>query len=92
MAAWGGPTVPSVAPPDRLHGAKGGAVLDVFEQEPLPKSSPLWRTPNLIVTPHCSSDDPVNYTPLTLDLVFRNIDRFLAGKPLLNRVDPYLEY
>jgi glyoxylate/hydroxypyruvate reductase A len=68
------------------------AVLDVFDKEPLPKSSPLWKTPNLIITPHCSSDDPVSYTPKTLDLVFRNLARYIAGRPLLNVVDPYLEY
>ena len=68
------------------------AVLDVFDPEPLPSSSPLWRTPNLIMTPHSSSDDTDQYTPLTLDLVFRNMARFLREKPLLNRVRPELGY
>jgi phosphoglycerate dehydrogenase-like enzyme len=68
------------------------AVLDVFDPEPLPSSSPLWRTPNLIMTPHSSSDDTDQYTPLTLDLVFRNMARFLQGKPLHNRVRPELGY
>jgi phosphoglycerate dehydrogenase-like enzyme len=68
------------------------AVLDVFDPEPLPKSSPLWKTPNLIITPHASSDDWDLYTPKTLDLVFKNMERFIAGKPLINRVDPKLQY
>jgi phosphoglycerate dehydrogenase-like enzyme len=68
------------------------AMLDVFDPEPLPASSPLWQTPNLIITPHCSSDDAEQYTPKTLDLVLRNAERFLAGKPLLNRVDPRKQY
>lgn len=68
------------------------AVLDGFDPEPLPKSSPLWSTPNLIITPHCSSDDTEVYTPATLDLTFRNMERFIAGKPLLNRIDPKLGY
>jgi phosphoglycerate dehydrogenase-like enzyme len=68
------------------------AVLDVFDPEPLPADSPLWNTPNLIITPHCSSDDAERYTPDTLDLVFRNMARFLAGKPLNNRVRPELGY
>ena len=68
------------------------AILDVFEPEPLPSSSPLWKTPNLIITPHCSSDDTEAYIPRTLDLLFRNMARFIDGKPLLNRVSPTLEY
>jgi phosphoglycerate dehydrogenase-like enzyme len=67
-------------------GELGGAILDVFETEPLPSDSPLWWTPNLIITPHVSSDDSENYIPLTLDLAFENIRRYLNGKPLKNRV------
>ena len=78
----------------RKHLSRGrlSAVLDVFDPEPLPASSPLWNTPNLIMTPHSSSDDSAHYTPRTLDLVFKNMERFIAGKPLLNRVDPKTQY
>ncbi len=76
----------------RLERREISAVLDVFDPEPLPASSPLWRTPNLIITPHCSSDDTEAYIPRTLDLVCANLRRFLAGQPLENRVDPALEY
>jgi glyoxylate/hydroxypyruvate reductase A len=76
----------------RLERGELSAVLDVFDPEPLPHSSPLWKTPNLIITPHCSSDDTDHYTPHTLDLLFRNMRRFLAGRPLINRVDPELQY
>ena len=68
------------------------AVLDVFDPEPLPASSPLWRTPNLVITPHCSSDDREQYTPRTLDLVFRNLERLMAGRPLVNRVSRKHQY
>jgi glyoxylate/hydroxypyruvate reductase len=68
------------------------AMLDVFDPEPLPASSPLWDTPNLIITPHCSSDDAEMYTPKTLDLVFRNVELLMAGKPLVNVVDPVKQY
>ena len=68
------------------------AVLDVFDPEPLPADSPLWNTPNLIITPHSSSDDAARYTPDTLDLVFGNMARFIARKPLNNRVRPELGY
>lgn len=76
----------------RLEKGELSAVLDVFDPEPLPASSPLWKTPNLIITPHCSSDDTERYTPKTLELVFRQMERFLAGKRLTNVVDPKLEY
>lgn len=69
-----------------------GAVLDVFPEEPLPPASPLWDTPNLVVTPHISCDDAENYVALTLDLVFENLGRLLHNKPLRNRVDPKLGY
>ncbi len=73
-------------------GTLGGAVLDVFDPEPLPKSSPLWNVPNLVMTPHTSSDDLLSYTPMTLDLVLENLGRLLDGKPLKNRVRPKLGY
>lgn len=73
-------------------GTLAGAILDVFDPEPLPAESPLWDTPNLIVTPHVSSDDGASYIPLTLDLFFENMGRYLAGKPLRNRVNATLGY
>ncbi len=68
------------------------AILDVFDPEPLPDSSPLWTTPNLIITPHCSSDDSDVYIPRTLDLFFENMRLYLAGGEICNRVDTVLEY
>ena len=73
-------------------GHVSGAILDVFDAEPLPPSSPLWNTPNLIVTPHVSADDGDAYVPITLDLVFENLRRHLAGEPLVNIVRPELGY
>ena len=51
-----------------------------------------WGTPNIILTPHGSSDDDDNYAPLIIDLVFDNIARWYAGKPLRNVVDRDLRY
>ncbi|MBM3572780.1 MAG: D-2-hydroxyacid dehydrogenase [Alphaproteobacteria bacterium] len=73
-------------------GRLGGAILDVFDPEPLPPDSPLWDARNLIITPHCSSDDIEQYVPRTLDLVFDNLARLLDGRPLRCVVDPALEY
>jgi phosphoglycerate dehydrogenase-like enzyme len=67
-----------------------GAILDVFEQEPLPPNSPLWRTDNVIVMQHVTSDDKDEYLPKTLDLVFANAQRLITGRDLLNAVDPRL--
>ena len=69
-----------------------GAVLDVFDPEPLPRESVLWRTPNLLVTPHISADDGDSYVEMTLDLIFKNLDRTLRNEPLQNIVNPKLGY
>jgi phosphoglycerate dehydrogenase-like enzyme len=63
-----------------------GAMLDVFETEPLTASSPWWDAPNLIVTPHVSCDTP-DYIDRVLDLWFGNYARLVAGKGLHNQVD-----
>ena len=75
-----------------VQGELSGAILDVFDPEPLLPDSFLWDVPNLILTPHVSSDDPERYIPDVLDLLFANIECFLSGKPLLNQIDPEREY
>ena len=78
---------------DKLErGELGGAILDVFDPEPLPPESRLWSTPNLLIVPHVSSDDAERYTPTVLDRFFANFARYLAGRPLRNCVDPRREY
>ena len=73
-------------------GSISGAILDVFDQEPLPPDSPYWNIPNLIVTPHVSADDGNAYVPMTLSVFFENMERYLAGEPLQNQVNPDLGY
>ena len=73
-------------------GRLSGAILDVFHPEPLPLDSPLWHTPNVIITPHCSSDDAQAYVPKMLDLVYENLRRLLAGENLIAAIDPRLGY
>ncbi len=64
-----------------------GAVLDVFEPEPVPPGHRLWTTRNLVMTPHVSADDPVTYNADSLDLFFDNLRAYRAGLPLPNRFD-----
>jgi phosphoglycerate dehydrogenase-like enzyme len=74
-----------------VKGELAGAVLDVFQPEPLPPDSPLWDTPNLVALPHVSCDDP-RYIEHLLDFWFENEQRFRAGKKLKNVVDRKLGY
>jgi phosphoglycerate dehydrogenase-like enzyme len=64
-----------------------GAVLDVFPEEPLPPESPLWATPNVLMSPHCAVDDGVAYVPRCLDIFFDNLRRYVGGRTLRNVVD-----
>ncbi len=73
-------------------GHLSGAILDVFDPEPLPAESSLWSTPNLMVMPHISADDGETYVETTLAIFFDNMRRFLSGDPLQNVVRPELGY
>jgi glyoxylate/hydroxypyruvate reductase len=65
-------------------GQLAGATLDVFRDEPLPASHPLWRHPKVLITPHVAS----YCSPATAaEGVVENIRRARAGQPLLHQVD-----
>ncbi|MGH7068228.1 MAG: NAD(P)-dependent oxidoreductase [Acetobacteraceae bacterium] len=68
-------------------GHLGGAILDVFATEPLPPDHTFWRTPNLVATPHVSSDDPSTYTARTLDRFFVALQQLRRGLSPANLVD-----
>jgi phosphoglycerate dehydrogenase-like enzyme len=69
---------------DALHGGRiAGAALDVTSVEPLPADSPLWDTPNLIITPHAAGGRPLG----ALDLLAENLNALSAGRPLRNVVE-----
>jgi phosphoglycerate dehydrogenase-like enzyme len=72
-------------------GRLGGAALDVFESEPLATGSALWRLDNVIVTPHCSSVYE-GWERRAAELFCDNLERWLAGEPLSNVVDPTRGY
>ncbi len=67
-------------------GTLAGAGLDVFSQEPLPADSPLWDTPNLVMTPHCAPRS-AQTRDREFEITYENIRRFIAGEPLLNLCD-----
>lgn len=62
----------------------GGAILDVFEREPLPPDNPLWTHPSVTVTPHISGPSTVEGVG---SLFLENMHRYLAGRDLLGVVD-----
>ena len=63
-----------------------GAGLDVFVEEPLPADSPFWSLDNVLITPH-SAAVTERLWERHYDLIVENLNRFLAGKPLLNEVN-----
>jgi len=66
------------------HGRIGGAILDVFEEEPLPPDHALWKLPNVIVTSHTAAlSFPEDIAPLFVD----NYRRWVAGATLRHAVD-----
>ena len=68
------------------QGSLGGAVLDTFRDEPLPRTSPFYGLPNVIVTPHTSwASDRVRQR--SIEVFLANLGRFVQGLPLHNVVD-----
>lgn len=68
-------------------GHLSGAVLDVFTPEPVPDGHRLWTTPNLIMSPHTSVDEPVSYNANSLDIFFANLTALRDGRPMPNVFD-----
>src|SRR5437762_2209113 len=68
-----------------------GAGLDVYAAEPLPPSSPLWRLPQVVMTPHIAGSHP-QYMGRSAEIFLNNLKRYLAGEPLINEVDKQAGY
>ena len=77
---------------DELDAGRLTAVLDVFVPEPVPPGHRLWTTPNLIMSPHTSADDPNTYNADSLDIFFVNLRARRDGKPMPNYFDPQRGY
>lgn len=64
-------------------GQIAGAALDVFEEEPLPSTSPLWNMDNVIISPHVSGNTSL-YHRKAVTLFIENLERYTNKRPLLN--------
>jgi phosphoglycerate dehydrogenase-like enzyme len=72
-------------------GQIAGAALDVTEPEPLPDDHPIWEIDEILITPHIANPDAWDAVQLS-PLIHTNVERYLAGEPLLGLVDPDLGY
>jgi phosphoglycerate dehydrogenase-like enzyme len=68
------------------QGRVGGAGLDVTDPEPLPQDHPLWRLPNVIITPHVSADSEFEENR-HWEIACENLRRYAAGDRMLSVVD-----
>ena len=72
-------------------GQLGGAALDVYDPEPMPKDAPFWDMENVIITPHsCAVYE--GWERAALDIFADNLARHLAGEERFNIVDPIRGY
>jgi phosphoglycerate dehydrogenase-like enzyme len=68
-----------------LQAKKIRAALDVTDPKPLPPDHPLWKAPNLLLTPHVGGDSE-KFMARAFRLVWEQVERFARGEPLLNIV------
>lgn len=80
-----GPVVQTDALVDALNSGRIRAALDVTDPEPLPPEHPLWRCPNLLITPHVAGSTP-EFAPRALRVAADELRRYMAGEPLQNAV------
>ncbi len=80
-----GPVVNTDALVDALQSGKIRAALDVTDPEPLPIGHPLWKCPNLLITPHVGASS-TEFTRRALRVAADELRRYMAGEPLLNVV------
>jgi phosphoglycerate dehydrogenase-like enzyme len=69
-----------------LNDGRIRAALDVTDPEPLPQDHPLWKAPNVFITPHVAGSSPL-FMSRAFDLAAEQVKRFAKGEPLKNVVD-----
>lgn len=80
-----GPIVQTDALVDALNSGEIRAALDVTDPEPLPEDHPLWRCPNLFITPHIGASTP-EFARRALEVAAGELRRYMNGEPLHNAV------
>jgi glyoxylate/hydroxypyruvate reductase len=70
----------------------GGVIYDLEDPHDVPFDEGLWTAPNLMIIPHCGSNDPTLYTINSVRIFFENLERYIAGKELENVIDRRMEY
>ncbi|MGA2752533.1 MAG: 2-hydroxyacid dehydrogenase [Terracidiphilus sp.] len=80
-----GPIVDTDALVEALQSGRIRAALDVTDPEPLPEGHPLWKCPNLLLTPHVGGSTP-QFAPRALRTVTSELRRYMKGEPLRNVV------
>ena len=74
-------------------GHLAGAALDVFQTEPLPEGNRLWKTKNLLITPHVAGNMTLPYTKdKNVNMFLEDLENFTKGQPLHYIVDKKLGY
>ncbi len=73
------------------NGELAGAGLDVTDPEPLPEEHPLWKMPNVVITPHVAARSDLRSERLWI-VLRENLRRYVAGEPMLSVVDPARGY
>jgi Phosphoglycerate dehydrogenase and related dehydrogenases len=80
-----GSIVESAALEEELVSGRLRAALDVTEPEPLPRESPLWHLPNVLITPHVGGDSDL-FPRLASQMVVAQMTRYIDGLPLAHQV------
>ena len=80
-----GPIVDTDALMEVLNAGQIRAALDVTDPEPLPEGHPLWKCPNVLITPHVAGSTP-QFAPRSLQVAAEELGRSLRGEPLQNVV------
>ena len=80
-----GPIVDTDALVEALNSERIRAAIDVTDPEPLPDGHPLWKCPNLLITPHVAGSTP-QFAPRAVQIAAEELRRYIAGDPLHNAV------